>query len=116
LRANALQLHSASSTQLPGNVAAPHDAHDLATDLILDHWSPRNQTDAEPVINHREPTTCALHGTEQFAADSLALLNGMKGKPPFGRELPTDALDLLSAQVSMRLALARNSPVELREP
>jgi hypothetical protein len=37
-----LQLHPASppSTQLPGNVAVPHDAHDLATDLILDHWSP----------------------------------------------------------------------------
>ena len=87
-----------SSTQLPGNVAAPHDAHDLAPDLLLDHWSPRNQTEAEPVINHREPAACELHGTEQFAADSLALLNGMEGQTPLRRELPTDALDLLTAQ------------------
>jgi hypothetical protein len=81
-----------------GNVAAAYDANDLAPDLLLNDWSPRNQTEAEPVINHREPPACELHGTEQFAADSLALLNGMKGKPPFGRELPTDALDLLATQ------------------
>ena len=71
---------------------------DLMPYFLLDHWSPRNQTEAEPVINHREPPACELDGTQQFAADSLAFLNGMEGKAPLRRELPTHALDLLTAE------------------
>ena len=108
------------STQLPRDVAAPHDAHDLATDLILDYWSQRNQTEAEPVFNHREPSACELQGTEQFAADSLALLNGMEDYPPFCRKLPTDALNFLTAQgveeVGSRPEFAGGGPPALTPP
>jgi hypothetical protein len=119
---NSLQLHPASpaSTQLPGNVAAARDANDLAPDLLLNDWSLRNQTEAEPVINHREPPACELHGTKQFAAESLSLLNGMEGKGSLRRELPTDALNFLTAQgveeVGSRPEFAGGRPPALTPP
>jgi hypothetical protein len=82
LSATALQLHPASPpSQLPGNIPAAHDANDLAPELLLNHWPPQNQTEAEPVINHGEPAGCELHRTEQFAPDNLALLNEWKASP-----------------------------------
>src|SRR5215831_17683581 len=47
-----INAESSGATDLPGDVAAAHDAHHLAADLPLDHRPPWDQAEAEPVIDH----------------------------------------------------------------
>jgi hypothetical protein len=42
------------ATELPGHVAAAHHAYDLTANLVLDRRPPRDEAEAEPVIDHRK--------------------------------------------------------------
>ena len=99
-RGQSLNIHLASppSTQLPRNVAAPHDAHDLAPDLlsITGRHGTRLKPSPSSIIANRPLASCTDPSSLPRTVSPSS--NGMEGQTPFRRELPTDALDLLTAQ------------------
>jgi hypothetical protein len=103
LRADA---ESHGTTELPGDVAATHYAHDLATDRFLEHRPPWHQTEAEPVVDHRETAADELSRTEKLTPDRLPLADGLESQAAFGRQVPADPLDLLMRQRADEIGLA----------
>jgi hypothetical protein len=70
----------------------------LATDLLFDYRPPRNQAEAEPIVDHGEPAAGELRRTEKLAAHRLPLVDGLESEAAFGRQFSTDALDLLASK------------------
>src|SRR5947209_4779695 len=101
-------------------VAAHHAGH-LATDLLVEHGPPRNEAEAQSIVDHGETAARKLRGIEKVAADRLALVDGPEGEAAFGCELPADALELLAREgadkvgFDPQLALRRPAGVPLAD-
>ena len=83
------------ATELPGNIFAAHYTYDFTADLILEHRPPRDQAEAEPVVDHGKSAAGQLRRAHKPSAHGLALFNRREGKTPLGRELAPGPLHLL---------------------
>ena len=66
--------------------------------MLFERGPPRNQAEAEPVVEHGEPSARKLRGTDQRSGDMVARQGRLPCPAPFHGEGPAGALDIASLQ------------------
>ena len=62
--------------------------------MLFERGPPRNQAEAEPVVDHGEPSTRKLRGADQRPGNVVSRNGGLPFPPPIGGERAADALDI----------------------
>jgi hypothetical protein len=81
---------------LPGGIVTAQGADDLPADLFFNHWPPRHEAEAEPVIDHSEPPADELGGADELTAYGLTVPDRLEAEATFLGELLSDPLDFLT--------------------
>jgi hypothetical protein len=74
---------------------AYHFDNGFTADLILEHWPPRDQAEAEPIIDHGKSAAGQLRRLHKLSAYGLALFERREGKTPLSGELAAGPLHFL---------------------
>ena len=104
------QCRALERPELPGDVVAAQHAKYFAADLPLDHRAPRDEAEAEAVIDHGKAAARKLSRTEELAANTVAVRDLPEGKASFDSELVADRPTSCCISVPGRLALMRSVP------
>jgi hypothetical protein len=79
--------------------------------MLLKRGSPRDQAEAQPIIDHGEPAAGKLHRADQSAAELLSRNDRPPFPAPLGGECLARALDVTSLQLQHQISWRTDSAV-----